>query len=298
MKRTIITILLVLSLLLVACGNKDQQQTGNVFKGGSQGVVAIFEPFGVEEDGVQAIFDGEAFPIEVTLQNKGEYEVQAGDVDVELLGPSIEEFAGIPQRTISNTDTLDEISDLTPEGGEETISFASDAKFNGDVTNYLDRDWFANVEYNYETYLVIPQVCLKEDLTDDRICTVNEVKQFFVSGAPITVTSVEEDTAGKGIMALKIKISNAGAGQVTKEGEEFDETREELTFKIDDADWECKSAGKINEARLYNDAAEILCKLKNPLEEDELSTKQVRLTLRYQYRELIKQPLRIKESAN
>ncbi|MBI2573244.1 hypothetical protein HYV86_05265 [Candidatus Woesearchaeota archaeon] len=299
MKRAIITVLFVLSMLIVSCGTSDPQaQTGSVFKGGSQGVLAHFEPFGVEESGIQSIFDSEAFPIEVTVNNKGEYKIQPADIDVELLGPSTEEFQGIASRTLANQDELEEISDLSPEGGEETIAFASDARFNGEVTNYLDRDWFANLEYNYKTYLVIPEVCLKEDLTDDRVCNVNEKKSFFVSGSPITVESVEQDTAGKGVMALKIKIKNTGTGDVTKVGSEFDETREELAFSIDDADWECKSAGKVNEARLYNGQAELLCKLKNPLDADELSTKQVRLTFDFRYRELVKQSLRIKESAN
>ena len=299
MKRTIIIAFLILSLLLVACkSNNQQQQVGNVFRGGSQGVLANFESFGVLEGGTQAIFDSEAFPIEVTVQNKGEYEIQPNDIQVELLGPSVEEFQGIPSRTLPNQDILEKVTDLNPEGGEETISFATDAKFNGDVTNFLDRDWFANIEYNYQTSLVIPQVCLKEDLTDDRICQVAEPKQFFVSGAPITVTTVNQDTAGKGIMALKIKIKNSGTGKVTKVGSDFDDNREELTYSIDDDAWECKSGGKVNEARLYNGEAELLCKLKNPLDQDTLATKQLRLTFDYRYRELVKQGLRIKESVH
>ncbi|PIN73457.1 hypothetical protein COV20_04500 [Candidatus Woesearchaeota archaeon CG10_big_fil_rev_8_21_14_0_10_45_16] len=284
-------------LLLTACGQGDSNTpVQGAFLGGTQGVVTVFEPFGVEENGLQTIFDTEAFPIEVTLQNKGEYQVQPGEVKVQLLGPAPEEFEGIPSRELMNAGVLDEISELVPEGGEETISFTSDAKFVEEVANFLDRDWFANIEYTYKTFVVVPEVCLKEDLTDTRVCDVREPKQFFVSGAPITVTAVEEDTAGRGIMALKLTLRNAGTGKVTMPGLEFDDTRERLAFSIDDPAWECKSAGKVNEARLFNGEAEIVCKLKETLPQDTLSTKQVKLTLDYKYRELIQEKLRVKQS--
>ena len=86
------------------------------------------------------------------------------------------------------------------------------------MTGVVDREWFANVEYRYQTYLIVPEVCLKEDLTDQRVCNVKEAKTYFVSGAPLTVRSVEEDTAGKGIVALKIVVGNAGTGKSYQSG--------------------------------------------------------------------------------
>jgi len=293
---TAFLILIVSLLFLTACKKEGVAPTKGVFIGGSQGIVINFEPFGVEENGIYTIFDTETLPIEVTLRNKGEYELQAGESAVKLLGPSQEEFSGISSWELKNKDSIDKISELVPEGGEETISFASDAKYTGEVIGLSEREWFANLEYDYETYLIIPEVCLKEDLTDTRICEVSEPKAFHVSGAPITINSVEESTAGKGIMALKIGISNVGGGKVTKQGEDFG-VREELTYSLDDQDWECKSGGKVDEARLIDGQAEIVCKLKEPLTEDTLSTKQVKLTLEYRYRDLIQEKLSLKESA-
>ena len=300
MKKSILLLTLIGTLLLVAgCSDAENTQTqqAGAYLGGTQGVTAEFEAFGVEEDGVFTIFDTETFPLEVTLRNKGEYELQKSDVTVKLLGPSKDEISGLPNWELKNQDLIDEISELVPEGGEETISFTSDAKFVGDVNGFIDRQWFANIDYNYKTYLIIPEVCLKEDLTDDRVCEVKEAKTYFASGAPITVTSVEESTAGKGIMALKIKISNAGTGKVTKPGEDFG-VRNTLVYSLDDDAWECKSGKKIGEARLVTGAAEIVCKLKTALAGDTPpSTKQVKLTLDYQYRDLIQETLRMKESA-
>ena len=297
-KTILLTILLASLFILTAC---QPQQTATpergAYLGGSQGIVANFELFGVEEEGVYTIFSTETFPLEVTLFNKGEYEVQASDVMIRLLGPSQSEFSGIASWDLPNEGVIDKISELAPDGGEETITFATDALYLTDVAGIVDREWFANVEYNYKTEVIIPEVCLKEDLTDARVCDVKEAKQFFVSGAPITVTSVEEDTAGKGIMALKIKVSNVGGGKVTNQGEEFSATTQKLSFSLDDADWECKSAGKVNEARLREGEAEIVCKLTSPLTEGALSTKQVKLTLDYKYRDIIQETLRIKESS-
>ncbi len=295
--KHITALLLITALFLVGCTTTTEPTTGNrgAYLGGTEGLSAEFEPFGVEESGKYTIFDTETFPIEVTVRNKGEYELQVGDVRVELIGPATSEISGIPTYVLNNQDIIDKVSELVPEGGEEIISFSGDAKFNTPTSGVIERNWFANVEYNYQTEVIIPEVCLKEDLTDDRVCEVAENKEFFVSGAPITIRNVEESTAGRGIMALKIAVANVGNGEVTKPGTEFG-VRDTLAYTIDDPDWECKSSGQVNEARLINGAAEIICRLKQPLAPDTLSTKQVKLTLNYVYRDLIQETLVIKES--
>ena len=144
--------------------------------------------------------------------------------------------------------------------------------------------------------MIIPEVCLKEDLKDQRVCEVKEAKTFFVSGAPMVVSSVSEESAGQGIVALRIKAVNKRGGKVTKQGEEFG-IRNTFTYGMDDPAWECQSTGKVNEARLQQDGtAEIICKLKEPLAEETLQTKQVALTLKYQYQEIVQETLRIKQS--
>ena len=297
-KKLFISILLVSLFLVTACqsGKKVSPEKG-AFIGGTQGVIANFEEFGTEDEGVFSIFNTETFPIDVTLQNKGEYELQPRDVTVKLLGPARSELQGIAAWELKNQGVVDKISELVAEGGEEVISFASDARFLTDISGFIDRQWFANIEYKYKTELIIPEVCLKEDLQDSRVCEIKEAKNFFVSGAPITVTSVEEDTSGRGIMALKIRISDVGGGdKVTMPDADFG-IRNTLAFSLDDQLWECKSAGKVNEARLDSSGkAEIVCKLKNALAEGELSTKQVKLTLNYKYRDTIQETLRLRES--
>lgn len=289
--------ILILALGLTACSGQQQTQNKKAYLGGTNGLTANFEAFGVEEDGIFSIFDTESFPIELTLKNKGEYDVKPREVTVRLLGPAPNEFSGMASRELQNQQPIEKISELSPNGGEDTITFGTEVKYQSPIPGVIDREWFANIEYKYQTYALIPEVCLKEDLTDQRICEVKQAKEFFVSGAPVTVTKVEEDTAGRGIMALKFTVKNVGGGDVTKPGAEFGSHKQELSYSLDDTAWECKSAGRINEARLVEGQAEIVCKLKQPLERNDLFTKQVKLTLNYAYRSIIQEKLRIKESA-
>ena len=115
MKRLLLILTLMTSLLvLTACDGEDTQTSiTGAYLGGTQGIVAEFEPFSVEEDGVYSMFDTEPFPLEVTLFNKGEYEIQPGDVNVELKGP-VYDFTGIASFLLQNEGINKALGDLPP----------------------------------------------------------------------------------------------------------------------------------------------------------------------------------------
>ncbi len=134
-KKILLTFLIITMLAIVGCSGDDAPiESTNVFLGGTEGVTAKFEPFSVTEDGIYSLFDTETFPIEITLQNKGEYEIQKDEVSIKLLGPSQDEFAGVTTWETKNKGVVDKKSDLVPNGGEETITFATDAKFKAYLT--------------------------------------------------------------------------------------------------------------------------------------------------------------------
>ncbi len=287
-------------LLLAACsGSEPASSFEGAYIGGGEGIELSFEPFSVLEDGVYTIFDTEDFPIDVLIKNKGEHTVAAGDVSLTLLGPAQQDFENIPAWELVNVEEIEKISEFNPEGDEELISFTPDdyAVYLGEVIGFYDIPWTLDFEYLYATNVLIDNVCFKEDISDDRVCEVEEAKGFSVSGAPITVTSVEEDTAGQGIMMLRINIRNTGTGEATIPGEDFDDRFSQVAYTIDEPDlWECKSGGREDEARLVDGEAEVICKLREPLADGELYTKSVQLTLDYVYQDLITETLRIKES--
>lgn len=298
MKKYISVFLIMAVLALAGCEGGDQQDTTNSpYKGGVQGIVATFESFGVVEENIPTIYEDETFPIEITLKNKGEQDVEVGEADITLKGISTADFSGIVSEK-SNANKLEGISEFNAFGGEETVDFG-DAKYNIDLkTSYYDVTVFASYKYPYKTHVAIPKVCFKEDLSDKSVCNVEEQKQVFSSGAPIQVKVARETRAGAGLIAIEYDVENVGGGDVTKPGAEFDSRYGQITFSIDETSnpdqWECKAAGQDNEARLVDGKATIRCKLKNPLESKDLYTKQIDLTINYDYRDLIQQSVRIK----
>ena len=294
---------LFILFIVAACTPKPTTPAGgSAFIGGTEGIVASFEPLSVKdpESGFYTIYDTEDFSLDVLLKNKGEETVPLGKATVRLLGPAPTLFQNIPAWQLFNKQAVDKISEFNPEGGEEIISFTSTgarAKYTGPVTGLTDLTWNAEYWYDYKTYLIINDVCFKGDITEKKVCEVKEAKTFSVSGAPITVSAVGEDVAGKGIMLLKIDVRDAGAGQATIPGQEFDTRFDQVRYSVDEPDkWECKSGGRENEARLTDGIATINCRLKQPLAGNDLYTKQVRLTLEYTYKDLVQEKLRIKES--
>jgi len=300
-KKLLLVLVLTSLILLTACQGQQVDTTSGAFIGGTDGIVLSFEPFSIMEDSVYTIFDTEDFPIELVVKNMGEHTVEAGDAVLTLLGPAQEDFTNIPDWEIPNSEEIEKISEFNPTGGEEIISFTPNAyaQYAGEVLGYNDVTWNINYKYDYNTILIVNDVCFKGDLTDDRVCEVQEFKSISVSGAPITVTSVEEDTGGKGIVLLKIQVSNAGTGESTLQGEEFDNRFSQIGYAIESPEkWECKSGGQENEARLIDGAAEIICRLNEPLGEDDIYSDSVTLTFSYTYQDLISEKLRIKESAS
>ena len=294
-----ISVLLLISLLLIAaCGPAKQAPTKGAFLGGTSGLIASFEPFSVQENGVFAVFDSEDFPIDVDLKNKGEETVAPGKVKLKLLGPAKDDFQNVPAWELMNKKEIEKISEFNPDGGDEVVSFTpTRAKFKSKVTGFTDVTWNLEYAYDYKTYLIINDVCFKGDITDSKVCDVKGARTFSVSGAPITVNAISEDVGGKGVVLLKIDLRNAGKGSSTKIGSAFDNRFDLLAFSIDEPEkWECKSGGRENEARLISGNAQIICRLKTPLDVNDLFVKNLRLTLQYTYKDLVKEKLRIKES--
>ena len=302
-QKALIIPLIILSLLFLSACDSDSSPTtgtGGVFKGGSLGVEARFEPIGViQEDGSQSIYDTDEFSIEILLNNQGEEDIQIGGVTLNLIGQPKEDFQNIPAWSINNKNLVDKISEFNPQGGEEIVSFTPDnlAKYTKPVTVFTPLKWNVEYIYDYKTHLVMNDVCFKGDFNDKKICNVQEPKTYSVSGAPISVTGVEQDTAGKGVIQLKITIENVGDGKATAPGMEFDNRFSQVGYAIDEPNlWRCKSGGRESVAIFVGTTAQVVCKLKTALAPGDLYTKVVPFTISYKYKDLIEQTVLVKET--
>ncbi|MBW2979950.1 hypothetical protein KY360_00855 [Candidatus Woesearchaeota archaeon] len=305
MNKKWFVLLLIMGLVLAGCEGEEQAPVTkevSPYIGGTKGLVTEFLDMGIynDESRMNEIFEGESFPIEILLRNKGEEDLRPGDVVVRIKGISLTDFSGIVAGGIlQNTEAIERVSDVNNMGGEDTLDFtpgAEDARYLVKLASYgYDVDVFAEVVYNYKTHSSVPKVCFKEDLMDPSICEVDEVKDVFSSAAPIQVISAEEKRAGTGKIAVEFKIENVGGGDVTMPGEDFNSRYDQLIFESSDPDeWECKSGGKLNAARLDNEGkATVICKLRAEMAEDTLYTKQLDLTLMYKYRTLIQESVRV-----
>ncbi|HLC52618.1 MAG TPA: hypothetical protein VJI98_05220 [Candidatus Nanoarchaeia archaeon] len=299
--KLFLPIMLVGLLILTACGTQNQNagQGGGAYIGGTTGLVASFEPLSIIENSIYTVFDSEDFPIEIVLTNKGEEDIVPGKVNLKLLGPAKTDFRNIPSWELRNVNTINKISQFNPEGGEEVISFTPGARalYTAPVTGYNDITWNLEYSYEYKTSSIVSDVCFKGDLTRTEVCDVKAARTTAVSAAPISITNVQEDTGGKGIITLSFDVLNAGKGEVTIPGKEFDNRFGQISYTIDEpTKWECKSGGREGEARLIGGRATVICRLKAPLGEDDLYVKNVRFTLNYVYKEILQEKLRVKES--
>ncbi len=298
---------MILAVVIFVIGCEGEQIVVDVgespYIGGNKGLVAEFLQMGIynEESNMEEIFESETFPIEVVLKNKGEEDVIEEKVIVTLMGINLDDFENVDAELTNEEIVIEKVSDLNEEGGEITIDFTSavdDANYTIPLTgSSYDVSVFARVVYEYTTHAAVPKVCYKRDFSDKTVCTVDEIKDVYSSGAPIQVISAEEKKAGTAKIGIEFKIENVGSGEVAMPGGEFDARYDMLSFSVSDPElWECKAGGRVNEARLDKDGkATIICRIKTAITEEVPFTKQLDLTLNYDYREIIHKQVRVKK---
>lgn len=295
-------ILIVLAVFIVGCSGEEMISDAgeSPYIGGNKGLIATFEQMGVYNDdsSMEEVYEGETFPIEITLKNKGEHDVDVDQATISLAGINLADFTGIPSGVIDNTALIEMISEYNEEGGEITIDFTSgeaDAVYIVSLAGYsYDISVFAILDYSYKTYSAVPKVCFKGDPADKTVCNIDEVKDVYSSAAPIQVVKAEEKKAGVGKIAVEFSIENVGTGRVTLPGTAYDSRYDQLSYTVSDPEeWECKSAGKLNEARLSDGKATIVCRLVTPLDKSDLYTKELDLVLDYDYKEIMHKQLRV-----
>lgn len=300
MKKSYFVALVLSLIVLIGCtpGEGDVTVPESPYEGGSQGLVVEIQDLGVynEKANTQEVFEGEPIPLEVTLKNKGEYEVQADEAKVELLGIFPADFSNLSATELANTESIEKVSEYNKDGGEVTIAFHTDngVVYTPDLGDASSRDlsFFARATYRYKTLASVPKVCFKSDLQDKTVCDVDEVKDVFSSGAPIQVTKAEEKRAGAGAIAVEFDVENVAGAESAVPEDVFDSRYNQFKFTADDAIWTCTSRGSTDSGRFdSNGKAKIRCKADVP--DGALYTRQLGLTLEYDYRQIGHKQVRV-----
>jgi hypothetical protein len=297
-KIAILISTVLILVVLVGCTQQSTNSVGGVWVGGSTGLAASFEDFGVGNE----IYEDESFPIVVLLQNQGEFTLQANEVDMKIRGISENDFSGLDFEK-TNSDKLDKISEYLPDGGYERVNFG-DAVYEGLTGTFYDANVYLEYTYPYATYISIPKVCFKEDLRDERVCDVTGTTEAYASAGPIQIGTVNEKPYGSGKVYLEIPLYNAGNGRSKAYlGDDFSTIYDIVGFQVETAGMECNSRGDPSVARMpratANDAGAsttyIIC-TSDALEADSLYTAQVDITLTYYYQDLTSTQVKIKEN--
>jgi len=294
---------MIFSMGASCSSNRAEQTVEAPFHGGIEGLVAEFEELGsVSDTGPQnEAWEDEDFPVEINVQNKGEYTVDSHQAEFEIKGVSPNDFSGL-DFTANNDDEIEKVSAFRPEGGETWIHFG-DAHYVNLVGTHYDANIFIYFTYPYKTYINIPKVCYKENIRDSTVCDVDSMKQAFASGGPLQVGSVQQRYIGKGKILLEIPVKNVGKGRVKSyQNDEFKPNFDEFSFTIEDPDWECTARGNTNVARIThpsgqpgNEEVVIRCTNSN-LDAGALFTKEIVLSLDYYYQDWVEQRVRIREN--
>ncbi len=305
-----IAISVILGLILLTAAQcsanspKAKESSPAPFFGGTKGIEAELLIENMVSDvssSIVEVWDEDSFPVQVLLTNKGEQEVNAHEVKLEIKGISPNDFTGI-SFVKDNAEKLEPVSEMLPEGGMEYVDFGN-AHYNNMVGTFYDATFFVFFTYPYKTAIHIPKVCYKYDIKDTTVCTVNGPKQAFASGGPFAVGTVQERYAGKGKIMLEIPIKNVQKGRAKAfSSDDFKANYDEVRFQMSDPDWECTSRGSPNIARISHpqgapstDEVVIRC-INDNLEAGALYPKGITLYLDYYYKDWVEKTVRIKKT--
>ncbi len=217
-----IAVLFVCSLLfLVGCGEEGGEAVltgGAPFLGGTNGLLVSFENSPPPE-----VFDGGDFPFDIIikLKNNGEWDVSKDQARVKITGMRAEQFDLVESDLLKTSpDDLPKMQrDPTgkliesPPVLVEFTDFNHQESITGSELTYPIR---ADVCFRYGTQAV-SQLCVRENILNPKsggVCTINEDKTIFNSGAPVQVTGLTENARSSDKIGFSFTIQHQGTGDI------------------------------------------------------------------------------------
>jgi hypothetical protein len=220
MKKYAIALFICALLFLMGCegGEGEEPVAGAPFLGGTNGILVNFENSPPPE-----VFDGGDFPFDVIvkLKNSGEWDVPKEKVRVKLSGIRAEQFGLIESDLTKNSpdDLPKRQRDATGKLLESPPVFVEFNNLNhaetitGSELTYPIR---ANVCYRYGTEAV-SKLCVRENILNPQtggVCTINEDKTVYNSGAPVQVSDFSESARASDKVGFSFTVGHQGTGDL------------------------------------------------------------------------------------
>ncbi len=215
--KSFIFAILIISLLFLAACKSAPKATATGFIGGSDGLTATIA---IEStSGGNKVYDSnvDPFKIDVTLQNKGEYDVKESEALVTLDGINFNAFQ-IRDPTQRNTLPL---LGLRRDSGRITNPTQTIIQYDANYQPDEDADRnvaiAANFCYKYETISRVSDLCLRKQITGPQgnaTCKVDESKLAENSGSPVKVKTVSQRPAGEMKINVLLEAENVGKGLI------------------------------------------------------------------------------------
>jgi hypothetical protein len=198
----------------------EEVQTGAFYVGGQSGLGMKF----IEGQPPDKFFEGDIVDIVVQLENKGEFDIDKGDIEVIISGippGSAQEDDGF-EYSLTNSDPLigiKRIGEIITLGAFEDLDFGTVSYTIGlpPGADPVPRNIFAKGCYMYGANAT-SNACIREDIyaatTGAQICEVNEEKRVETSAGPIKVAKVQELARGPNKISFTVTLENRGSGDV------------------------------------------------------------------------------------
>ncbi len=244
MKRILlISMVLFLTMFLVACTDSPDTIPYDPFVGGTEGVTMTFV------DGMPPIEEGaildngkSTFSVGLKLTNVGEYDIaEDGFLDLRLRGILPEQFGVTYDDLIILLDeplpgAKKNLDGTTLPGQFTTVSF-DELSYLPDAQGDIPKTFVIDLCYDYATKSSTP-ICVAGDVTgaitnkkDKEICLVNGIKTTKNSGGPVQVTEFKEQPQGGNKVSVLFTVSHVGTdGKIFKfEGDNENPCDDSLT---------------------------------------------------------------------
>ena len=206
----------IIILMVFLSGCTDNEATPQVQTSNYVGLVTSV----YAESLPSSLFEGDEVFLQLTVENKGDYDVPTANyhLNVKGINPAAFERLDVSDLTHDSSDVLLSLGSFGNETivrGQEVFTIGNSFYYCNDIENDFSLNLHAKSCYDYRTTSEVSGCFIRSTTsTGDEVCVVSEFKPVTNSAAPVAITEVAESVAGSSKVRFRVKVENLGAGAV------------------------------------------------------------------------------------